>query len=246
VWNLIRGREKPVLPRLPSGLRVYAVGDIHGRLDLLEQVLSRIDADLAHRPPVQALQVFLGDYIDRGPASREVVERLILRGRTHASVFLKGNHELFPAAFLRDPASLDEWRQLGGAETLASYGVRPPAEPDPQQAFAVAAAFHAALPRHHREFLDRLQPRFVCGDFFFVHAGVRPGVPLAEQAEEDLLWIRDEFLGSDEDFGKVVVHGHTPVLEPDVRDNRINIDTGAYATGRLTCLVIDEDGLFVI
>jgi serine/threonine protein phosphatase 1 len=226
--------------RVPENLRVYAIGDLHGRADLLEEMLARIDADLDERPVAAALQVFLGDYVDRGPASRTVIERLIARSETHRTMCLAGNHEVYLREFLRHPAVLDSWRHLGGLETLMSYGLRPSINPDAVEQAELSAGLNAAMPARHKRFLAALAPSFQCGDYFFVHAGVRPGIPLAQQDEEDLTSIREEFLASEDDFGKVVVHGHTPVQAPDVRHNRINIDTGAYATGRLTCLVLDR------
>jgi serine/threonine protein phosphatase 1 len=231
---------------VPRGMRLYAIGDIHGRADLLDQVLERIDADLSASPVRRAVHVLLGDYIDRGPASRDVLDRLIARGRSHETVCLKGNHEVFATEFLRKPLMLDEWRRYGGLETLISYGVAPSIAGDPTEHASLAEAFARALPAEHRAWLAALRPCFVCGDFFFAHAGVRPGVPLARQNEQDLMRIREEFLVYEEDFGKVVVHGHTPVGAPDIRANRINIDTGAFATGRLTCLAIERDELMFI
>ena len=188
------------------------------------------------------MQVFLGDYIDRGPSSRAVLDRLIDRSRTHEIVCLKGNHETYLFEFLRNPAVLADWRRLGGLETLMSYGLEPSMKADMAEQLELAKALEVSLPKHHRQFLRSLCTSFSCGDFFFVHAGVRPGIPLEQQREEDLLWIRDDFLLCEDDFGKIVVHGHTPVREPDIRPNRINIDTGAYATGRLTCLIIESGG----
>jgi len=146
---------------------------------------------------------------------------------------------MFLTNFLDNPALLADWKRYGGLETLISYGLRPPLNPTPEQQSEVAAALRRAMPSEHFQFLQRLSPSFTCGDYFFVHAGVRPGTPLNEQREEDLLWIRDEFLQYEGDFCKIIVHGHTPVKEVDVRANRINIDTGAYATGRLTCLAFE-------
>ena len=228
-------------PRLPEGLRIYAIGDIHGRADLLDQVLLRIDAHQAALPAVRPVEIFLGDYIDRGPASQEVLNRLITRSRIRETVFLKGNHEFVVQEFLKDPTILNEWRHYGGLETLMSYGVTPSADMDLAEQTRLATIFGQALPLRHRLFLGDLQSSFTCGDYFFVHAGVRPGIPLAKQREEDLLWIREEFLLCEDDFDKIVVHGHTPVREPDIRPNRINIDTGAYATGHLTCLMLESD-----
>jgi serine/threonine protein phosphatase 1 len=228
-------------PRVAAGRRIYAVGDIHGRADLLSEVFMRIDDDLRARPTADSVQVFLGDYIDRGPQSREVLDLLIARRREHDVVFLKGNHEVYAFEFLTDPTVLSEWRHFGGVNTLLSYGVTPTRLNDPQSLHEVATAFRQSMPDSHRLFFQRLALSFTCGDFFFVHAGVRPGIPLETQSPQDLLSIRDDFLLHEEDFGKVVVHGHTPAKEPEIRPNRINIDTGAYATGRLTCLVLEGD-----
>jgi len=228
-------------PRVPAGVRIYAVGDIHGRADLLDALLKRIDADLEQNPISVAIEVYLGDYVDRGPASQAVVDRLVTRNRTFRAVFLKGNHEEYLTRFTISPTILDEWQQFGGLETLRSYGIVTPIKVGADAQEQLAAAFRQALPVSHRKFFDNLRPSFTCGDYFFVHAGVRPGIPLTKQREEDLLWIRREFLLCEEGFSKIVVHGHTPIREPDIRPNRINIDTGAYATGRLTCLKLEDD-----
>ena len=228
-------------PRIPDGIRIYAVGDIHGRVDLLDEMLKRIDVDLSANPISVGIEVYLGDYIDRGPASREVVDRLVERNRTFRTVFLKGNHETYLTSFAANPPILADWRHFGGAETLISYGIAPPVNASVEVQARLAATFDQALPLSHRRFLNNLKLSFTCGDFFFVHAGVRPGVPLAKQREEDLLWIRQDFLLCEDEFSKIIVHGHTPVPEPDIRPNRINIDTGAYATGRLTCLKLEDD-----
>ncbi|HLN09425.1 MAG TPA: metallophosphoesterase family protein [Xanthobacteraceae bacterium] len=246
MWKSRASRKKNLEARVPDGIRVYAVGDVHGRADLLDQVFERIDADLAAVPAPQAIQVMLGDYIDRGPSSRAVLDRLIARGRGRHLVCLKGNHEIFVADFLADPALLEEWRRFGGLETLMSYGLTPSMKGGAAEQASLAAALEQALPAEHREFLVALSPSFACGDFFFVHAGVRPRVPLERQAEHDLLWIREDFLLHEDEFEKVVVHGHTPVEQPDIRPNRINIDTGAFATGRLTCLRIEAGELTFI
>ncbi len=226
---------------LPDGIRIYAIGDVHGRADLVDRLLARIEAERVEAAPPRTLHLLLGDYIDRGPSSRAVIDRLIQRQRTHEVVCLKGNHERYAFEFLSTPAALDPWRRLGGLETLISYGLTPTMRPDPAAQARLSAEFNRALPDSHRQFLANLLLSFDCGDYLFVHAGIRPGLPLEQQLEEDLLSIRDEFLSSEEDFGKVVVHGHTPVMEPEVRPNRINIDTGAYATGRLTCLKLERD-----
>lgn len=240
-WNVLRSKRPINKPRLPPGRRVYAIGDIHGRADLLAELLARIDEDLQARPTAEAIQVFLGDYIDRGSNSRQVIELLITRRRNHNLMLLLGNHEQFALQVLRDPSLLSQWKSIGGLNTIRSYGVTVPRRQDENSQRELAMAFLDTLPESHHRFLQGLALSFSCGDFFFVHAGVRPGIPLQEQSQQDLLWIRDDFLLHEEDFEKIIVHGHTPTQEPDVRQNRINIDTGAYATGRLTCLVLEDD-----
>jgi serine/threonine protein phosphatase 1 len=231
----------PVRPAVPDGLRIYAVGDIHGRADLLDQILLRINDDLEARPVAGAIHVFLGDYIDRGPDSSGVLERLIRRAETHQTLCLKGNHEVYLLEFLENPAILKDWARYGALTTLLSYGLRPSINAGLEEQADLAAALSRAMPKSHHRFLTQLPLSFTCGDYVFVHAGLRPGAPLARQREEDLLWIREDFLCHEEPFEKVVVHGHTPVMAPEVRKNRINIDTGAYATGRLTCLRLERD-----
>ena len=238
----VRGRR----PSLPAELRIYAIGDIHGRLDLLNELLARISSDIALRPTVKPLYVFLGDYIDRGSASRETIDRLIEHGKTHESIFLKGNHELIAIKCLSDRGLFDQWLRLGGLETLVSYGVPAETLANGKQIAELQSAFHGALPQAHFRFFRDLKNSFECGDFFFAHAGVKPNVELSRQKENDLLWIRGEFLTSKDDFGKIIVHGHTPAREIEVGPNRINIDTGAFATGCLSCLVLEGVELSVI
>jgi serine/threonine protein phosphatase 1 len=241
----LRRRPKPK-PKLPNGIRIYAVSDIHGCADLLQDVFAAIDHHLAHAGPARTLHVFLGDYIDRGPASRQTIDLLIERSRRHESIFLKGNHEAFLFEVLQDASRLEAWKQYGGFQTLMSYGLAPSMKPDRDEQNELVRALLQCMPNDHRRFFSNLRSSFSCGDFFFAHAGVKPGVPLRRQREEDLLWIRDEFLQSEQDFGKFVVHGHTPVSKPEIRPNRINIDTGAYATGILTLLTIQGDRMFAI
>ena len=233
-------------PQLPEGVRVYAVGDVHGRADLLAQLLSQIDSHLGQNPVSRPIEVFLGDYVDRGPNSRDVIDLLISRRNSHETIFLKGNHEKYILDFLRDPRVWDVWSQYGGFATLLSYGLKPPINTSPADGKELARTFADLLPRDHMLFLSCLIPSFTCGDFFFVHAGVKPGIPLDQQAEKNLLWIRDDFLLSEDDFGKYIVHGHTPVREPDIRSNRANIDTGAFVTGCLSCLVIEGEDMQII
>jgi len=238
-WNPRSSQNQRAAARLPEGLRIYAIGDIHGRADLLESLLRQIDEDCRLRPSRRPIVVFIGDYIDRGPASREVLDLLLGYEQTKETIFLRGNHETFVHRFLSEPAVLDEWRLCGGLETLVSYGLKPSINPGVAEQRQLAKALAKSIPKPHLEFLDSLKLSFSCGDFLFVHAGIRPGVPIRKQREEDLLWIREEFLSCDQRFEKFVVHGHTPVRTPDVRSNRINIDTGAFATGRLTCIMIE-------
>jgi serine/threonine protein phosphatase 1 len=224
-------------------MRIYAIGDVHGRADLLSELFFRIDAHLQNHPLNRAVQVFLGDYVDRGPNSRGVLDLLIDRRRQHSTLCLKGNHETYVGQFLNDPSALANWKQIGGLSTIMSYGITPSLNPTSAESEKLAVAFRHAIPASHLKFLSGLPLTFTCGDFFFAHAGVRPGIPLKQQSERDLLLIREDFLLHEESFGKVVVHGHTPVMEPEIRPNRINIDTGAYATDRLTCLVLEGDEL---
>jgi serine/threonine protein phosphatase 1 len=243
VWNSGSSHNKRVAARLPDGLRIYAIGDIHGCADLLEALLLQIDVDCKLYPPVRPIVVFLGDYIDRGPASRDVLDLLLGYQQTKETVFLKGNHETFVHRFLSEPAVLSEWRLCGGLETLVSYGLTPSIDPDIREQNQLAEKLAKYMPERHLQFLESLDLSFNCGDFLFVHAGIRPGVPIRRQREEDLLWIREEFLSCEQRFEKFVVHGHTPVRTPDIRSNRINIDTGAFATGRLTCIVIEGSSI---
>jgi len=242
----IHSSAKRRKPSLPDGICIYAVSDIHGCADQLAKVFTAIDHHLSRVQPKRPIQVFLGDYVDRGPASRQVIDMLIDRGQRHETIFLKGNHEAMLLDLLRDPEIFPTFKQYGGLPTLLSYGLTPSVNPDQNEQRALIGELAQKISGPHRRFFDDLRSKFLCGDFLFVHAGVRPGIPLAQQKEEDLFWIRDEFLSCDKDFGKFIVHGHTPVSKPDIRPNRINIDTGAYATGVLTLLTIQGDHMFTI
>jgi serine/threonine protein phosphatase 1 len=227
--------------RVPDGMRVYCVGDVHGRDDLLRQMAKQVEADLEPSCFDQAVTVFLGDYVDRGLGSMRVVEQLA-RGQWPTSIIaLAGNHEDLLLAFLKDAGVIESWRNLGGLETLHSYGVDVGPAIAKRDFGAVQAAFAACFPEPHRQFLEMLKDSTTIGDYFFCHAGVRPGVPLDRQDRNDLLTIRDAFLASKLEHGKLVVHGHTPSLDPEIRFNRIGIDTAGYATGRLACLVLEKN-----
>jgi len=230
------------IARGPSGHRAYVVGDIHGRLDLLEELLAEIERDVRAARPPKALLVFLGDLIDRGPNSASVVELLRLyRYPPLQPVFLLGNHEEVLLRILGGEAQLiADWRLFGGAETLMSYGVEPEALAGLDQAGALALV-RRAIPPQHVTFLKGFADTCRFGDYLFVHAGIRPGVDLEQQKQADLRWIREPFLNDNADHGFVVVHGHTICNEVEERPNRIGIDTGAYKTGVLTALVIEED-----
>ena len=221
--------------------RLYVIGDIHGRLDLLDDAIAAIKRDVEAQG-LDALTVTLGDYVDRGPKSRGVIDRLLANPFPTPHVALKGNHELLLETFLVDPATGQHWCRLGGLETLLSYGVSDRGPRMGEHYDEASAQLRDAMPAEHIKFLHSLKTSYSHSNYFLCHAGVRPGIPLNQQSDDDLLWIRDEFLSSTIDFGQIVVHGHTPVKTPDVRANRINIDTGAFATGRLTCVVLNGQG----
>jgi serine/threonine protein phosphatase 1 len=228
--------------RVPTGQAAYAIGDVHGRLDLLEDLLSRISEDASRHPADQARTlVFLGDYIDRGSESRGVVERLLddpLPG--FAKVYLMGNHEEAMLAFLEGLSDGLDWLSFGGLETLLSYGVPLRSLPRSEDAvLALRRELAEAVPQSHVDFLRDCALHHSIGDYLFVHAGVRPGIALERQNPADLMWIRDDFLRSKLPLpGRIVVHGHTICDLPQSRPHRINIDTGAFVSGRLTSLVL--------
>ena len=225
---------------------MFAIGDIHGRCDLLVKLMAQIDrAATTDRPEL----IFLGDYIDRGPDSASVIDHLLTGERFAAydTVFLKGNHEATLLEFLTNPGVGPSWMQYGGGETLASYGVAPPLMKTDPQAWAEASqALSKAIPPDHLAFLNGLRPAVERGPYFFVHAGVDPAEPLSEQSEDDLLWIREAFLSDTRRLERIIVHGHTPEPEPHRDDRRIGLDTGAYQTGRLTAARIQRDDVSFI
>ena len=227
--------------RVPDRSLVYCVGDVHGRDDLLREMAGRVEVDMTSRSFDSAVTVFLGDYIDRGPDSKAVIERLASREWPTPIIALAGNHEEFLLTFLDEPGSLDFWRSQGGLQTLHSYGVNVRSAMAGREFEEIQAEFTARLPKQHQDFLKALKASESIGDYFFCHAGVRPGVALDCQDRDDLLNIREPFLSSESEHGRLVVHGHTPAVAPEIRPNRIGIDTGAYATGRLTCLVLEKD-----
>ncbi len=229
--------------RVPDNARVYAVGDIHGRADLLGRLHDLIRADASPFHHRRLVMVYLGDYIDRGPSSREVLDILLAPSLPgFETIHLKGNHEDLALGFLDDAQTGLDWTLVGGDATLMSYGAADGRRLRGSVDFAtIQEKFHGRLPPAHLEFLRNLGSFHVEGDYLFVHAGVRPGRPMEDQDKMDLIWIRGDFLQSTVDHGRMVVHGHSITHEPEIRPNRIGIDTGAYATGRLTCLVLDGD-----
>lgn len=227
----------------PPDTVIYAIGDIHGRLDLLAAIHDRIAADARQRSARRKVVVYLGDYVSRGDDCRGVVDRV--REWLPAGferVTLKGNHEDLLLRFLGGDLDMGRhWFDYGGLEALAHYGI---AIPDRQARDDASVAllrdrFAAELPRAHLDFFQSLPISYRAGDYYFVHGGVRPGVPLAEQSDHDRMWIRKAFLDSDADHGAVVVHGHSISEQPVIRPNRIGIDTGAYRSGVLTCLLVE-------
>src|SRR6185437_3616830 len=199
-------RPRKAAPRVPDGVRVYAVGDIHGCADQLDRLMDAIEADARTWLGPKYL-VFLGDYCDRGPDSKGVIDRLLTIGEGFTRCHLRGNHDQVILDFLADPRVYRSWREFGAPATLISYGVEPPRFDDDNAYISARDRFAAAFPASHLRFLQNLQYSARIGDYFFVHAGVKPGTGLEKQAPEDLLWIRDEFLMSKSDFGAVVVHG---------------------------------------
>ena len=226
----------------PKGHRLYAIGDIHGRLDLLDELLAQIAADNESRKPARATIVFLGDLIDRGPQSAGVVERLrTYRPSFARTVFLMGNHE---EVFLRIMAGetdiLADWLRFGGAECIRSYGIDP-LDLKSREPVAALRLLRRAIPKEHLKFIGGFVDSASFGEYLFVHAGIRPGVPLAHQAPQDLRWIRAPFLEDRSDHGRIVVHGHTISERVDMKPNRIGIDTGAYWSGVLTAMGLEGD-----
>ena len=239
--NLVRSRTART-HSVPPGERIYAIGDVHGRLDLLEALLAAIESDGAGRRAAKTTIISLGDLVDRGPESAGVVERL--RSFSPAGVttrFLMGNHEeVFLRALEGDLKALRLLLRIGGRETIFSYGISP--EDYRNLDFEdLAALLKEKVPAEHVEFMSAFERWIEIGDYLFVHAGLRPGIALADQSSSDLRWIRDEFLRHRESFGKLVVHGHSITDEADVRSNRIGIDTGAFASGRLTAIGLEKD-----
>jgi len=229
-----------------DGGLIYAVGDVHGCYDQLRNLLEKIAADARERSGGRPVSlIFCGDYIDRGPASREVVDALwwlTCHGPFDLHC-LKGNHEQGLLDYLDNPAAVADWMEFGGLETLRSYGVAAPeVYADPDEHCRARDDLLESMPAAHLKFFESLELMVGIGDYVFVHAGVRPGVPLEKQAVRDLLWIRQEWIENERPAERIVIHGHSWIdREPDVCPHRIGIDTGAYETGVLSAVRI-EDG----
>jgi serine/threonine protein phosphatase 1 len=231
-------------PSTPPSTRIYAIGDIHGRCDLLKKMHEKILLDIVGSKAKRHVLIYLGDYVDRGMQSREVLDYLLTKKfRKFESIFLRGNHEYAMHTFLKNPQHIAAWLEWGGDATLFSYKInlfegdsqkrKPPNQ--------LAEEFKSVIPPKHIEFLEKLVDYHVEGDYLFVHAGIRPGIALEEQSADDMLMIRDEFIygGDISALGKTVVFGHTIFNTPFIGPQRIGIDTGAYYSGKLTALVLE-------
>lgn len=226
----------------PPETRIYAVGDIHGRFDLLEEMFRKIDADRATHPHHRHVEILLGDLVDRGPDSASVIEAAIERKVSNGLIALLGNHDHYVIDALANPSTISHWLTWGGKEALQSWGLSPDriANCDPT---TVQSVLREAIPASHLAFIGDMPLTWQEGDILFVHAGIRPGVPINSQTQRDLTLIREPFHSDPRDHGVLVVHGHTPNDTPVVRSNRIGVDTMAYNSGTLTCAVIDGEEL---
>ena len=249
ITRLLRGRARARQPArsVPPGTRTYAIGDIHGRLDLLEALLAKIEEDDAARGPAESQVILLGDLIDRGPQSAQVIERALrLEQAGNACRFLLGNHEeVFLKALAGDLKTLAFFTRIGGRETILSYGVSEQEYRDCDYP-ALLDLLRERVPQAHIDFLQRFEDLIVLGDYAFVHAGVRPDRPLEEQQTSDLRWIRTEFLDHRGTLEKIVVHGHTVTEKVELRPHRIGLDTGAYASGRLTAMGFEGEDRWIL
>ncbi len=235
------GLSRAAPPAIPEGQRVYAVGDIHGRADLFDHLLEKIAADDGARAPAETTLILLGDLIDRGPGSCQVIERAMELEQSGRDVrFLMGNHEEVFLEALKDPCreTARFFYRIGGGETMLSYGL-PEKELIECDSLQLAERMPSLVPQSHIDFLERFDDQLTIGDYVFVHAGVKPGVPMEEQKQRHLRWIRDEFLHHDRYLGKMVVHGHTVTEAVEERPHRIGVDTGAWSSGLLTAVALE-------
>jgi serine/threonine protein phosphatase 1 len=248
IRTLLADPEPRQPAKIPEDVRVYAIGDIHGCNGLLRDLHGRISNDIdATGQRLRVVVVYLGDFIDRGPDSRDVIEQLLSTPLPNTEAhFLLGNHESALLDFLADPEAGGNWLGFGGAETAHSYGITLESMPTGRWRQRLRDDLLQKISPEHLHFFRSLQTRFEIGDYAFVHAGIAPGIPIAQQATDDMLWIREPFLSSNRWHGKRIVHGHSIVRSPEIHINRIAVDTGAYATGILSCAVLqDEDVRFL-
>ena len=241
--NMLTGRRNntPVEPRVPEGNRLYVIGDIHGRIDLLQQIHNKIQQDAANYPGSKHL-IYLGDYIDRGDHSKDVIDLVLeqpLPG--FEATYLRGNHEQSMLDFLQAAEVGHSWFNYGGLATLVSYNVKYNKIPTRKNDFEdIQINLKERVPHAHINFLEKTEFSHIAGNYYFVHAGINPKVALKYQLPEDQLWVREDFVSYNKPHEKIIVHGHSITDEPDLQTNRIGIDTGAYITGKLTCLVLEN------
>lgn len=228
-------------PGLPAGSRIYAIGDVHGRADCLKQLLQKIHVHMQEYPATHVTLVCLGDYIDRGPDSKGVIEQLLHLPFEAETVFLMGNHEYALLRFLEGDLPYEVWLRCGGGEMMKSYGVTPcAAEAKPEKIEEIRTQLAANLPDSHLDFFRNLRLSYAAGGYVFVHAGIRPGIAMEDQQMEDLLMIRADFLYEPVTIAQTIIHGHTPCNKPLIREKSIGIDTAAYATGVLTSIILED------
>jgi serine/threonine protein phosphatase 1 len=239
-------------PEAATATAVYAIGDLHGRLDLLLAMEAAIKVDIVQTRAVRPVICYLGDYVDRGPHSAQVIGQLCNFQESHIDegiqrVFLKGNHEDRMLAFFENPREAGPaWLKFGGRDTFGSYGLELPETLADADWFSLCAALQMAMHPKHLRFLRNLKVVFAWRGYRFIHAGVNPENSMTQQFEHDLMWTREPFLSSSVEYGFQVVHGHVIVPEPEFRDNRIGVDTGAYRSGKLTCVVVDGEGARIL
>ena len=244
---LFRFRRPRASPSVPPGMRIYAIGDVHGRLDLLLDLLDRIETDSRARPAAETWIVMLGDLIDRGPDSKGVIDFFLQSAPAFARYrFLAGNHEEAMLESLADRGDPREtgWLRFGGMEALRSYNV--PDDAFETRGWLLSDELRRYVPQAHLDFIANFEETVAIGDYLFVHAGIRPGVALQRQRRKDLLWIREGFLDDDTDHGHIVVHGHSITPQPVFAPNRIGIDTGAYLSGVLTALGLEGNARWIL
>ena len=248
MFKLAKNSSEPIInPSVPAGTKAYVIGDIHGRIDLVKNLHHFICEDIKKSRQQKYYVIYLGDYIDRGDASKEVLDYLITNPLSNVEqIFLKGNHEQALVDFIKNKDNLD-WINIGAMATLYSYNVR--VKPELKIADKIAflhQAFVKLFPQKHLDFMLKLKRYFILGDYLFVHAGIHPQKTLAAQTDNDLFWIRDEFLLCNDIYPYIIVHGHTVTPDVQIFNNRIALDTGAFATNKLSCLILESDKIKIV